>query len=251
MNGCSEKDQKYYIENTLQRDAVVAEDATLMSFEASTHYAMNGDVIAASIYAVMPWVKIVASLREPISRAASMLVHMADKEKFGCLAPKNATLYHCLTTESQLIGHPGPYNFIDSPYGNYSLALSSWITAFPERQVHVVQYEALVGDEERASYELKRLNSFLGLESDSSKKKETLTAHNVRKTKINPEGWSMKREEYVDLIHRVRPDAESVAQIVEKMGQGSAAIWLQTWESIWEDNLSRCGPDGMCQIHLS
>ena len=222
-----------------------------MTFEASTHYAMNGDVLASGILQAMPWVRVIASLREPISRAASMLVHMADREKAGCLTKQHMTLYQCLITESQLLGHSGPFNYIDSPYGNYSYALQSWVSTFPLDQVFVVQYEALTGAEETSRYELQRLQKFLGLDPKKMHADGSLSAHNVRKNRINPDGWTMMRSEYVDLIHRVRPDAESVAKLVEDIGQGNAQAWMQAWERIWEDNLESCDPDGLCKIHLS
>lgn len=34
---------------------------------------------------VFPWVKLIASMREPISRGISMLAHNLDKSSIGCL----------------------------------------------------------------------------------------------------------------------------------------------------------------------
>jgi hypothetical protein len=222
-----------------------------MAFEASTHYAMNGDVLAAPLREVLPWVKVVASMREPISRAASMLVHLLDRDNRGCLAEPKATLYHCLMTKSQLIGHPGPFNSLDSLHGNYSLALQKWVDAFPRDQIHLVQYEVVTADDAQAQAELRRLKKFLGLNPQLPEESEVLDSHNVRKTKVHPDGWPMTRKEYQALIDVVRPDAEIVAQIVEKAGQGSGKRWLKNWQSVWDANLASCNAEGKCHIHLS
>ena len=205
--GCRSEDQKHYIREILQRDRYIGAGGRLMAFEASTHYAMNGDVLAAGMQKAMPWIKVVASLREPISRAASMLVHMYDKGA-GCLAEnRKRSLYYCLTTASQLTGHPGPYNMLDSPHGNYSTALEAWMKTFDSNNLHVIQYESLVDQESNSSSKsLHKLKTFLNL--DPSLPDSHLRLHNSRKEQINPEGWPMKVKEYQDLIERVSPDVE-------------------------------------------
>jgi hypothetical protein len=205
---CPPARQAQYIRDTLRRDDVVAADAKLMAFEASTHYAMNGDVLAAGIRAQLPWVKVVASLREPISRAASMLIHMKDREHAGCMQPKGADLFTCLSTSSQLTGRPGAFNALDSPHGNYSFALAAWLEAFPAGQVHVVQYEALVGDADAAEPVLRGLKRFLGVDPDLPRGRHALDKHNVRKERVNPGGWRMRRENYQALIDSVQPDVQ-------------------------------------------
>ena len=208
FSGCGSEDEKDYIREILQRDRYIESGGRLMAFEASTHYAMNGDVLAAGMARAMPWVKVVASLREPISRAASMLVHMYDTEGAGCLAEHGKkSLYYCLTTASQLTGHPGPYNNLDSPHGNYSTALEAWIKHFDSNHLHIIEYESLIEQEsDSSSKSLQKLKSFLNL--DSSLPDNRLRLHNSRKELINPEGWPMKVEEYQDLISRVSPDVE-------------------------------------------
>lgn len=184
----------------------MGEGGALMAFEASTHYAMNGDPLAAGVAKAMPWVKIVASLREPISRAASMLIHMKDRDGEGCLAEPGADLYTCLSTASQLINRPGlPVNHMDSPHGGYAHALAAWLDAFPRGQVHVVQYEALV---EPASTQaaLRAVKEFLGVDPELPGGRQSLDAHNIRKDHLNPGGWRMRREHYAALVDLVEPD---------------------------------------------
>jgi len=209
VSGCPLDKQAAYIERTLQRDDFIASSGNKMVFEASTHYAMNGDLLAQRAAQTMPWVKIVASLREPISRAASMMIHMADHNNVGCMLPTDADLYTCLTTASQLTGHPGPFNYVDSPHGNYSFALRAWMEAFPRDQVHILQYEALMVSADAATRKLAELKTFLDLDASKPKRgPEGLDKSNVRKNKIHPEGWPMRKDQYKRLIDMVRPDAQ-------------------------------------------
>lgn len=211
FSGCPRTEQAWYIENTIQRDNFVKSKGKLMAFEASTHYAMNGDLLAKGIAETLPWVKIVASLREPISRATSMLVHMADKEANGCLANGNTDIYTCLTTESQLIGNHGPFNLVDSPHGNYSYALRHWLEAFPRGRVHIMQYEELIAEDRRSEDVLHDLKLFLGVdpgEPGPSPYGRILDKHNLRKDHLNPDGWPIKKEKYLKLIDMVKEDAE-------------------------------------------
>lgn len=249
--GCSKLDQAQYLTETLQMKEFVDSQGSLMAFEASTHYAMNGDVLAKGIVETFPWVKIVASLREPISRAASMLVHMYDREKTGCLREPHATLYGCLKTRSQLVGHPGPFNNIDSLVGNYSYALEHWIKDVPRGQLALVQYEQLIEGDEHGADVLLDLKEFLDLNPSQPKDSRGLGMHNVRHNRVHPEGWMMKKEEYLDLIDMVKPDVEQVAELVSTHGLGDGKKWMDIWEGVWEDNLKNCDKKGVCLIHLS
>jgi hypothetical protein len=243
--------QAFYIRKTLRRDEFVAGGGRAVALEASTHYAMNGDRLAANVVEALPWVKVVASLREPISRAASMLVHMADREGRGCLAAEGADLADCLVTASQLVGHPGPFNGLDALHGNYSHPLSAWLEAVPPGQLLVLQYEELVEEESEAAV-LKRVKDFLGLDPAQPKRNPGLDEHNIRKDRVAPEGHPMRRGQYEALVARVRPDAERVAALLAGAGLApSAEAWMARWEAVWVANLAACGADGACMIQLS
>ena len=60
------------------------------------------DHLAPGLYNIFPWVKLIMMMREPISRAMSMLIHNQDVSKAGCLMEHS--MAHCLMTESQLHG---------------------------------------------------------------------------------------------------------------------------------------------------
>lgn len=74
LEGCKEQPQRSYIDRVLQRDEYVKRGGKAFTFEASTHYGLSGPLIADKVYESSPWVKIVISLREPISRAMSLMV---------------------------------------------------------------------------------------------------------------------------------------------------------------------------------
>ena len=128
--GCSARDTRRYIEDTLRLGAFVEGNGTQAAFEGSTHMVRAGGTLAPRLRALMPWLKLVVSLREPISRAASMLIHNKDVGQTGCLMREE--LGNCLLSRSQLSGTiPGP--------ANYSAALKPWFDAWPVEKLHVIQ----------------------------------------------------------------------------------------------------------------
>ncbi len=66
-----------------------------------------------------------------------------------------------------------------------------------------MQYERVTSLEGDKVEELRRLDSFLGLEPTAE-----LEPHNVRKHHINSGGWALTRDQYQALIEIVRPDVE-------------------------------------------
>lgn len=230
--GCSRVDQAEYIQHTLQRNAVTAANGQMMSFESSIQYASAGDLLATQLSETFPWVKIVATLREPISRAFSVLAHRAFRENTGCLATRTVDLYSCLIHE-----------LLDSTEsGSYSQAMAHWMRAFPTKeQLYVVQYEALSGQDGQAG--LHGVKAFLGLDP-------ALPFENLPIDTIQTDGWPIRKEQYQDLVTTVRADAESLAQLIESNGLGSGSDWMARWESIWQRTLDSCDADGQCHIQL-
>ena len=136
--GCTPEDTKRYITRTLRVNRYAAYDGKLAHYEASTHYSRNGHVIAPLLYKEMPWIKIILLLREPISRASSMLIHLLDKEVEvkagvgGCLRQKNMDLGYCLLHDSQISGS-------NNYPSNYSMPLQAWLETFPKEQLYIGQ----------------------------------------------------------------------------------------------------------------
>lgn len=123
----------------LRANRYTAYDGQMACYEASTHYSRSGVEVAPTVAAVFPWVRVVALLRDPISRAASMLVHMYDKNitssvgPGGCLAQRKMDMGGCLLEFSQISNDDwgGPTN--------YSTPLKAWLDAFPSDQVFLGQ----------------------------------------------------------------------------------------------------------------
>jgi hypothetical protein len=246
-NGCSANATLDYITRVLRAPRYTGFDGAVAQYEASTHYSRNGHRLASGIFEVFPWVKIIASLREPISRASSMLVHLVDKNVSGggCLALNNMDLGFCLLNDSHISGadYGGPTE--------YYMPLKAWVDAFPKEQIFLVQYENLTHLETETG-ELTRMKEFLGIDPKLPEGKfATLGMNNARKGRINPDGWPMKRKVYEKIISVVRPDCEAVAKMVTKKGFGDGNAWLKNWEKVWEDNLKSCNAEGECIIQLS
>jgi len=115
--------------------------------------------MAPALHRLIPWAKVVINVREPISRAASMLIHMLDVYNEGCLAEND--LGYCLHARSQIRGlKDGTTTYYD--------ALAHWFTHWPEDQIHVVQYEELI-DSETEDKVMREVKSYIGLDPELPK----------------------------------------------------------------------------------
>ena len=235
-----------YITQTLRRDEFIASNGTRMPMEASTNIVRAECRLAARLHRAVPWAKLVVSLREPISRAASMLIHVNDTASKGCVHQLGKLeLGQCLGKQSQIQGHTDGTT-------SYGEALWSWLDAWPADQVHVVQYEELT-DPESANAELVRLKEFLGVDL-ALPKCAKLTVSNSRRFRIRPKGWPVGRREYEGLLQLVKPDAEDVLNVLEEHGKlRDREGWAARWEGVWADNAQTCsgGRDGTCSVLLS
>jgi len=59
----------------LNLQEVVDARMTKAAFDGSTHYAQEGSWLAPQVAQQLPWVKIVVSMRDPISQALAMFLH--------------------------------------------------------------------------------------------------------------------------------------------------------------------------------
>lgn len=247
---CPKNETVHYLHHVLRLSRYTGYDGRIATYEASTHYSRNGGRMAKALYELFPWLKIVVSLRDPISRAASMLVHVVDKQIVakgnvvgGCLSAHDMDLGYCLLNQSQISGDDwgGPTEYY-SP-------LKAWAEAFPRDQIFVTQYENLTLDAEHD--ELRRLKVFLDLKPDLPSDSVGLGLHNSRKKKFNPDGWPMRREVYQQIVDLVREDCKSVTQLITEYGWGDGDAWMATWEKVWADNLATCDDNGDCMIQLT
>lgn len=239
----------WYLDEVLNRQEYLKSKGKRQVFEASTHIVRRGKTLAPALKESMPWLKIIMSLREPISRAASMTIHSYDKKGIGCLASNNTTLAKCLLYRSQ-ISVTRPY--IQGGPSTYTAAIKDWLELWPREQLHIIQYEELTEPESEIA-ELRRVKNFLGVDPAQPSEK-TLALHNARRFSIRPEGWPMLRWEYEKLVAMVKPDVEDLLDILEEYGLlRDRKAWLARWEDVWKDNLESCEPGskGKCSILLS
>jgi hypothetical protein len=132
LKTCPAERERHYLRNSLQLGAFTARGGGAGHFEASTHYVRNGDRLVRPLKQAFPWVKVVVSLREPISRAASMLIHKKDLSDEGCLTQRGMAA--CLLEESQVSG-----NLAGAHATNYSFPMRHWVEGWPREQLHVIQ----------------------------------------------------------------------------------------------------------------
>jgi len=225
----------------------------------------------------MPWVKLIVNLREvrsclqlvrsrianlqlqddhcspvspappplfqPISRAASMLIHNEDRNGMGCLSRKD--MGTCLLHASQITkpSDGGPATYYD--------ALYPWVNTWPANQLMVIQYEELTQDEERERIELMRVKTYLGLDP-TWPKTEGLELRNARRFKINADGWKIPREQYVELVDIARSDMRRLLELLGSKQLVNDTEWARRWEQVWAQTLDTCPKDGdVCTMVLS
>ena len=240
---CSEKNTTTYINSILHKPRYIEQRGRLACMEASTHIVRAGHNLAPRMAKLMPWLKIIVQFREPISRAASMLIHNKDVNDIGCLT--RSPMAHCLLHHSQLTEmQKNKYEPL-----TYTEAIQPWIENFPKDQIHIIQYETLI-DPEKEADELLRVKKFLGV--DERRPKGGLEVFNARRFSIKPEGWKVRKSDYEELISLVEPDMQSLVDLLydhDLLADKDA--WVKQWKAHWQSNLATCGADNTCVMSLS
>lgn len=241
--GCSRNASIKYIHYTLRSWIYLDWNGTKGSFEGSTHIVRAGDELAPRLLRMMPWLKLIVNLREPISRAASMLIHNEDRNGLGCLSRRD--MGSCLLKSSQIT------NPSDDGPASYHDALYPWVNTWPANQLMIIQYEELTEDEERERSELMRVKGYLGLDP-TWPKSEGLELRNARRFKINADGWKIPRHQYVDLVDIARADMHRLLSLLGSKRLVDGREWAARWERVWEATLDTCpGEEDICTMVLS
>jgi len=240
---CSEKNTTNYINSILHKPKYIEQRGRIACMEASTHIVRAGHNLAPRMAKLMPWLKIIVQFREPISRAASMLIHNKDVNNVGCLT--RSPMAHCLLHHSQLTEmEKNKYEPL-----TYTEAIQPWIENFPKDQIHIVQYETLIDPEQEESEHL-RVKRFLGV--DERRPEGGLPRFNARRFSISPEGWKMRKGDYEELVSLVEPDMEGLLDLLYEHGLlTDREEWAKQWRNHWKSNLATCGNDNSCLMSLS
>ncbi|KAL4429840.1 hypothetical protein ABPG77_010957 [Micractinium sp. CCAP 211/92] len=232
---CRPQEQEEYITGTMHLNLALQARLFMATFEGSVHYSQAGSWLAPQLRELMPWLKLVLSLREPISQAISMLQHNLDHGRRPACYGTDGLVFKCILRK------------LEDEEETSAPCLKAWADAFPADQLFVLQYENLT-DASRMRGALRDVKRFVGI--DTKLPHDDLGLHNSRKSE---RGWPMARSEYARLVELARRDAQRVASIVRQHGFADADRWLTNWERAWRDNLERCqaGPYGLCLVQLT
>lgn len=246
-HGCPANATERYLRETLPMAEFLASKGKSMPVEASTHIVRSNESVIRGLRESVPWVKLVISMREPISRAASMLIHMHERRKKGCFHYRG-DLGYCLSKRSQVM-HPeaGP--------DGYAAPMRAWLQEWPADQIHVVQFEELV-DSDTEEDVLTPFVEFVGIKPRENNRLTVVNARLGTKQTIfevdRSAGFKMKRRAYAKLVKKVRADMEELLAVLEEHGKvRDAQAWRERWEAVWQDNLASCDSNNECTILLS
>lgn len=232
---CSLQEQETYVTSTLHLGIALQARLFMATFEGSVHYSLAGEWLAPQLRELMPWVKLVLSLREPISQAISMLKHNLDHDRTpSCYS--SGSLYKCIRQK------------LEDPDERYTPRLQAWVDAFPREQLFVMQYENLT-EPAATKRVLRDVKRFVGI--DAKLPHDDLGLHNSRRDEND--GWPLTRHEYTNLVDLARQDAAEVVALVRRHGFADADRWLSNWEEAWQSNMAACqaGPEGQCRVQLT
>jgi hypothetical protein len=237
---CPMPRQFQYMRDVLRMGEAQTLNYTVATFEGSTHYALEGKWLAPQMHQLFPWLKLIVSMREPISQAISMVFHNLDsKRNVPCYNDRGGgRIYRCgleyLEDESR-----------------YATWLKPWLEAYPSDQLYVFQYENLTSPDNMQGA-LRDLKRFLGVAK--ALPSDQLPVSNARHQTKQTDGWPIKRWEYFKLVEKARRNMDEVLELVEKYGYADTKGWRKKWEDWWQMNFDeRCGkaPDSECMILLS
>ena len=245
---CPDERVREYIQDFLRLKGFTHKDQGQRAvFEATPRIMDLGPVFAEPMYQMMPWIKLISSMREPISRSISKHVMLWDKGLENQCISNNSLVYCLKNDETPIMGNPKE--------SYYSHPLKAWVDNFPREQLLLVQYEDLVSMDnngETQAKELQRIKEFIGVSVDGLPDALNFEDANCRHCRIKPEGWPMKETFYRKLIDKVKPDVMELVRLIDKYNLGNGTRWYENWANVWKANLESCDKStGMCHIQLS
>lgn len=103
----------------------------------------------------------------------------------------------------------------------------------------MIQFEELQEDPEGV---LRNLKLFLGLNPDLPKVE--LGNGNARRVG----GYPIQRDEYLNLVRMVQPDAEELGMLLDKYALGDGKRFVERWQKVWYGRLATCNANGTCLV---
>lgn len=246
---CSPEVQREYVTETLNLGEAAASMFTRAAFDGSTHYAAEGHYMAERLKATFPWVKVVISMRDPISQALAMHLHNLSHNRTDvCWEESGKRIYPCIAQDLE-----------DATRARYGPRVAKWMEYFNANQLMLVQYESVIAKGPSMAEDLQELKGFLGF--DLHLPSDSLPLTNWKHNRGGPDAlgryWNMTRSEYQHLVGLARRNAQEVITLMETNGRAEKqqrANWLRNWEAVWKMNLEdncEAGPDGNCKIVVS
>jgi hypothetical protein len=123
--------------------------------EASPSYSLLPCRAIRRIHALMPWVKLIFLMRDPVDRAWSHARHNYLHQEANFRGYKGALAAVAEDQWRENFGHAWPL-----ASGDYLGQLRRWLAVFPREQIHVDRYESIKTDPEGL---LSRVFAFLGV----------------------------------------------------------------------------------------
>lgn len=248
LANCSLEVQREYLVEILNLAEVAQAQMTKAAFDGSTHYVMEGEWLAQQVAQELPWVKMVVSLREPISQSLAMHLHnLSHNRTASCWDENERRVYACLVDALE-----------EEKRARYGPKLAQWMAAYPRERLHILQYEALVSKQLMGGV-LGGLKGFL--EVDPHLPSDTLPLTNWKHMRGNPDAvgryWNMTRTEYEHVVELARRNTYEVIKLLGQHGHADRdgkVGWMRNWDRVWQSNLKdNCeeGPQGNCKIVVS
>ncbi|PSC68100.1 deacetylase sulfotransferase [Micractinium conductrix] len=245
---CSNESQQHYIQEILNMPEAAAAKITKAAFEGSTHYVLESEWLPQQLAATFPWLRVVVSLRDPISQAIAMHLHNVMHARDSNCTRGTDSIYHCIRKALK----PGSRS-------HYPSKIADWMKLFPQQQLHFMQYENVTQQDSMAG-ELTSLKAFLGLDPALPSSQLPLTNYKHVHTGHGPDAlgryWVMKRWELEHLVSIARNNTRETVELLRQhgaAGQQQLERWAAAWERVWEDNLGRCeeGRSAPCKVIVS
>ena len=189
------------------------ESADKLSGELSPSY-LNEPAVPERVAAYVPGVKIIASLREPVSRAISNHKH---EVRTGHLSGDD------LSFERGLLNNPSYFD-----QGRYATHLSRWLEHFPREQMLILLHDDIVADPTAIA---RQIYAFLGIDEafeSAALHEQSNVAHLTR----NPRLDSLRRSIRLRLVAM---GVGNVWEAAAKMGLRKlyrSAAWVETETSV-------------------